>query len=124
MKLIEIKNALAEGRKVYHGNQNYEVIRDKIGQYLIVCSINGYTIGLTHKNGQTMNGKEEDFFIGLDMAEKHRLCAKIARKWTEEADIYALKEYYFSNQFEWLDSMLDKELLDVAKEQGIGEGQA
>lgn len=124
MKLIEIKNALAEGRKVYHGNQNYEVIRDKIGQYLIVCSINGYTIGLTHKDGQTMNGKEEDFFIGLDMVEKHKLCAKIARKWTEEADIYALKEYYFSNQFEWLDSMLDKELLDVAKEQGIGEGQA
>ena len=58
----EIKDAIAEGRKVYHGNKNYEVIQDKIGQYLIVCSFNGYTIGLTHSDKQTMNGKEADFF--------------------------------------------------------------
>jgi hypothetical protein len=62
MRLEEIKQALAEGRKVYHGNKNYEVIQDKIGQYLIVCSFNGYTIGLTHSDKQTMNGKESDFF--------------------------------------------------------------
>ena len=62
MTLQEIKNALAEGRKVYHGNKNYEVIQDKIGQYLIVCSINDYTIGLTHSDKKTMNGKEVDFF--------------------------------------------------------------
>jgi hypothetical protein len=62
MTLQEIKNALAEGRKVYHGNKNYEVIQDKIGQYLIVCSINDYTIGLTHSDKKTMNGKEADFF--------------------------------------------------------------
>ena len=124
MKLNEIKQALAEGRKVYHGNKNYEVIRDKIGQYLIVCSFNGYTIGLTHKDGQTMNGEESDFFMDLDMAEKHRLCAKIARKWTNEADIQTLKDHYFNEHFEWLDSMPDKELLEIANEQGIGEGQA
>ena len=62
MRLEEIKQAIAEGRKVYHGNKNYEVIQDKIGQYLIVCSFNGYTIGLTHSDKQTMNGKEADFF--------------------------------------------------------------
>lgn len=62
MTLQEIKDAIAEGRKVYHGNKNYEVIQDKIGQYLIVCSFNGYTIGLTHSDKQTMNGKEADFF--------------------------------------------------------------
>jgi hypothetical protein len=62
MTLQEIKDALAEGRKVYHGNKNYEVIQDKIGQYLIVCSINDYTIGLTHSDKKTMNGKEADFF--------------------------------------------------------------
>jgi hypothetical protein len=62
MTLQEIKQAIAEGRKVYHGNKNYEVIQDQIGQYLIVCSINDYTIGLTHSDKKTMNGKEADFF--------------------------------------------------------------
>ena len=62
MTLQEIKDALAKGRKVYHGNKNYEVIQDQIGQYLIVCSINDYTIGLTHSDKKTMNGKEADFF--------------------------------------------------------------
>jgi hypothetical protein len=62
MRLEEIKDAIAEGRKVYHGNKNYEVIQDQIGQYLIVCSINDYTIGLTHSDKKTMNGKEADFF--------------------------------------------------------------
>ena len=62
MTLDEIKQAIAEGRKVYHHNKNYEVIRDNLGQYLIVCSINDYTIGLTHSDKQTMNGKEADFF--------------------------------------------------------------
>jgi len=69
MTLNEIKQAISEGRKVYHGNKNYEVIRDKIGQYLIVCSFNGYTIGLTHKDGQTMNGEEADFFTEITPRE-------------------------------------------------------
>ena len=69
MTLQEIKDAIAEGRKVYHGNKNYEVIQDKIGQYLIVCSFNGYTIGLTHKDGQTMNGQEADFFTEITPRE-------------------------------------------------------
>lgn len=64
MTLSEIKTALSEGKRVYHHNPAYEVKRDNIGQYLIICSINDYTIGLTHRNGETMNGKEEEFYIG------------------------------------------------------------
>jgi hypothetical protein len=40
------------------------VICDKKGQWLIVCSLNGYTMGLTWRDGVTMNGKESEFFIG------------------------------------------------------------
>lgn len=64
MTLSEIKTALSEDKRVFHGSPAYEVKRDNIGQYLIICSLNDYTIGLTHRDGQTMNGKEKDFFIG------------------------------------------------------------
>lgn len=62
MNLQEIKEALQDGKKVYWASKAYEVIKDKIGQYLIVCVHNQYTIGLTHQDGTTLNGKEEDFF--------------------------------------------------------------
>jgi hypothetical protein len=58
MTLEEIKQAIAEGRKVYHHNKNYEVIQDGLGRYLVVSGFNGYTVGL----GKTLNGREEDFF--------------------------------------------------------------
>jgi len=67
MTLQEIKDAIADGLKVYHGNKNYEVILDKFGRYLIVCEFNGYTIGLTHSDKKTMNGKEADFFAETPM---------------------------------------------------------
>ena len=43
---IEIRLAIDKGYKVYCGNPMYEVIKDRIGQYLIVCKT-GYCIGLT-----------------------------------------------------------------------------
>ena len=64
MNLQEIKDAIAQGKKVHWSNRAYDVIKDKIGQYLIVCNLNDYCIGLTWQDGVTMNGKEEDFFIG------------------------------------------------------------
>jgi hypothetical protein len=64
MTLSEIKTALSENKRVFHQSPGYEVKRDNIGQYLIICSLNDYTIGLTHRDGQTMNGKEEEFYIG------------------------------------------------------------
>lgn len=64
MTLAEIKAAIEEGKKVYWFNSNYSVIKDRIGQYLIHSQINDYYTGLTHRDEVTMNGKEEDFFIG------------------------------------------------------------
>lgn len=63
MTLEEIKEAIADGREVHWKSTAYDVILDDIGQYLIVCNLNDYTIGLTWMDGVTMNGKEKDFFI-------------------------------------------------------------
>lgn len=62
MNLQQIKQAIADGNKVYWASKAYEVIEDKIGQYLIHCTINDTYVGLTHVDGTTLNGKEEKFF--------------------------------------------------------------
>jgi hypothetical protein len=62
MTLDEIMYTLEIGGKVYWHNDNYEVIKDSIGQYLIHSKFNDYYIGLTHSDKKTMNGKEEDFY--------------------------------------------------------------
>jgi hypothetical protein len=67
VKLEEIKGAVRQGKKVHWSNTRYEVIIDSIEQFLIVCdrgSRREHCIGLTWRDGTTMNGKEEDFFIG------------------------------------------------------------
>ena len=61
MNLQEIKDALEAGERVYWVHNGYEVIRDSIGQYLIQYE-DGSCIGLTHQDGQTLNGKEKEFF--------------------------------------------------------------
>jgi hypothetical protein len=63
MTLQEIKQAIKDGKKVYWSNSLYEVVKDNIGQYLICCRLNDHCIGLTWRDGVTMNGKEEDFYI-------------------------------------------------------------
>jgi len=63
MTVQEIKQAVDEGKKVYWASLNYEVIKDKYGQWLIHSKCNGHCIGLTWTDGTTLNGKEEDFFI-------------------------------------------------------------
>ncbi len=62
MTLEEIKSNVEAGITVYHQSGLYKVIKDKKDQWLIYCSLNGYCIGLTHQDGVTMNGKEEEFF--------------------------------------------------------------
>ena len=56
-----IKRLVDAGITVYSGSKAYRVIKDNIGQYLIHCDINGYCIGLTWKDGKTLNGN--DFFF-------------------------------------------------------------
>jgi hypothetical protein len=63
--LDEIKSALADDRRVFWSNQGYEVIRDTLGQYLIIWrrgERGEHCIGLTHRDGVTMNGKPNEFF--------------------------------------------------------------
>lgn len=62
MTLNEIKSAIANGNAVCWANGLYDVKECK-GSYYIVCNRNGDTIGLTHADGVTLNGKESDFFI-------------------------------------------------------------
>jgi hypothetical protein len=64
MTLEEIKQAIADGHKVYWKNTAYEVIKDSREQYLIVCTFNGHCIGLTWQDNTTMNGNPTDFFTG------------------------------------------------------------
>ena len=66
MTLCEIKQAIADGRKVYWKNAAYPVIKDSRGQYLITCTLTAYCIGLTWLDGTTLNGKESDFFCAGD----------------------------------------------------------
>lgn len=66
MTLQQIKDAIENGNKVIWKQDNYEVIKDSIGQYLIKCKSNDSCIGLTWKDGVTMNGEEKDFKVLCD----------------------------------------------------------
>ena len=62
MKLERIKELVSAGVTVHWGNIGYEVIKDRLGQYMIFCSrTNSYT-GLTDVN-DVMNENEDDFFV-------------------------------------------------------------
>ena len=63
MTVDEIKAAVNSGKKVFWKNVAYEVIKDKIGQLLILCHHNQSCIGLTWLDGKTLNGQETDFFL-------------------------------------------------------------
>ena len=64
MTLSEIKKAVDEGKKVYWCNLNYEVRKnEKSGEYYIVSRCNANEMGLTWRDGVTMNGEEKDFFM-------------------------------------------------------------
>jgi len=53
----EIKKAFEKGIKIYSDNDNYIVVKDRLNQYLIECTINNYCIGLTWQDNKTLNGK-------------------------------------------------------------------
>lgn len=44
--ITEIKAAVEAGKVVYDGGPSYKVIKDSKGQWLIYCTLNGYTVGL------------------------------------------------------------------------------
>jgi len=64
MNLESIKFSIENlNYKVFWKNENYQVIKDSIGQWLILSKCNGHCIGLTHKDGKTLNGKESEFYF-------------------------------------------------------------
>lgn len=64
MTLKQIKEAVEAGKRVFWVNKSYEVIKDCIGQWLIVCHLNDHCIGLTHRDEVTLNGNGGEFYIG------------------------------------------------------------
>jgi hypothetical protein len=61
--LAEIKAAVDAGKTVHWANTSYTVVKDHLGRYLIVCSTNDDSIGLTWQDGTTLNGAEDQFFL-------------------------------------------------------------
>jgi hypothetical protein len=55
MTLQEIKTAVDQGKTVCWINSAYNVIKDSIGQYFIICNLNDYCVGLTWDDGTTLN---------------------------------------------------------------------
>jgi hypothetical protein len=63
MTIQEIKKAVDEGKKVCWARNHYQVVKDSLGQYLIVHVIDRDCIGLTNQAGDKLNGKEEEFYV-------------------------------------------------------------
>lgn len=67
MNIQEIKAAVDAGKSVKWVNDGYNVIKDSIGQYLIVFEGNKSAICLTGREGtpyeNVLNGKEHEFYI-------------------------------------------------------------
>ena len=64
MTLPEIKAAVQAGKTVHVGTDAYRVVGpDRHGQWFIRCDLNENYIGLTHRDGETMNARPEDFYI-------------------------------------------------------------
>ena len=64
MKLAEIKTAVMTGKTVHWASDAYVVIyAPRIEEFLIKCLLNDHCIGLTWKDGVTMNGEPSKFFV-------------------------------------------------------------
>lgn len=66
MTLDQIKAATLAGDCVCWKNSAYRVICDTLGQWLIVYRFGGRNanaIGLTARDGVTLNGAESDFYV-------------------------------------------------------------
>lgn len=63
MTLDQIKAAVEAGKTVCWSNRGYVVRKDSIGQWHIICTANDDCVGLTWKDGKTLNGEEGQFFV-------------------------------------------------------------
>lgn len=58
----DIKAAVESGQKVHWKHEGYQVLKDSIGQWHIKCLQNENCIGLTHQDGETLNGEIDEFY--------------------------------------------------------------
>ena len=65
MSLFDIQTAIHNGYTVYWKSNNYQVVKDKIGQYLIKCLSNSHCVGLTRTDGSLVEDPKH-FFLGLE----------------------------------------------------------
>lgn len=63
MTIQEIKEAVDKGLTVHWSNTLYKVVKDKFGDYLILCTDNGYCTGLCTKSNGDLIEDENKFFI-------------------------------------------------------------
>ena len=63
MTLNEIKSAVEAGKVVHWANDGYSVVKDSIGQFLVIFKYNDSCISLTWQDGKTLNGQESEFYI-------------------------------------------------------------
>ena len=63
LTLAEIKRAVDAGKTVHWTNKLYTVEKWGDDHYAIVCSYHDSAIGLTWKDGKTMNGRPSEFYI-------------------------------------------------------------
>ena len=71
MNANEIRKAVNEGHTVHWANEGYTVIKDGTGDYLI-WHYSGNCIGLTWLDGETLNGKPEDFYIAAPFNDSEK----------------------------------------------------
>ena len=66
MNLEQIKTAVRKGETVHWANESYVVVAgQRNDDWLITCKTNNHSIGLTHADGETLNGDELDFFSSV-----------------------------------------------------------
>ena len=86
MNLQQIKSLVDSGYTVHWSNNSYVVVRHfprypDTPEYLIKCITNNHCIGLTWRDGKTLNGKESDFYVsnfssGANLGSKEELQAQ------------------------------------------------
>ena len=92
MKLSEIKKAVDQGKVVHWSNNLYTVTKDCLGRYNIVCEANGHCIGLTHRDGVTLNGFESEFFLSdlmyMDLTHSEKMELEILKNKIFKGDMF------------------------------------
>lgn len=63
MTLKEIKQAVLSGKTVHWCSERYIVKSSSADYFYIVDKYNESCIGLTHRDGVTLNGSEDQFYV-------------------------------------------------------------